>query len=401
MIFGFGAIGVIFTLGIVFSAKYFRLITSSNDSHLPRAHFIYIGLGMTAWSLWAAYNAPSCGLTFKGLFSVLLIWVIFLLWPILNFSKIVSNNQYSGIILVVSILSLVAQIFNWGLLSNFWYFNKPSGLYTEPSHLAMYLLPIIGYRLMRNFKDFLAIGSVIVIILFFNSATFLVGLMLIATIIVLKKFIHFQNKMRFSLFAISLVMIPLVLVLAGYLDISILTERIEAIILVIRSADPEGITNASAIVWLNGWSQAYDTLIVTSGFGLGINQMGCGDFLNIGRFSDHISLWTGGIVLNSSDGSFLIAKLIAELGLLGFCIASFLLIKSLLSIVAYLSASVEVSDAFKLQLMLQAVGGICVLLLLFIRSNGYFLVPVILNLSLLLYGMSNKQMKIFKSLKTS
>ena len=154
MIFGFGAIGVIFTLGIVFSAKYFRLITSSNDSHLPRAHFIYIGLGMTAWSLWAAYNAPSCGLTFKGLFSVLLIWVIFLLWPILNFSKIVSNNQYSGIILVVSILSLVAQIFNWGLLSNFWYFNKPSGLYTEPSHLAMYLLPIIGYRLMRNFKDF-------------------------------------------------------------------------------------------------------------------------------------------------------------------------------------------------------------------------------------------------------
>jgi hypothetical protein len=402
MIFGFGAIGLILTMGVVFSVRYLRLNTSSTDTSMrPRISLFFIGLGMTAWTLWAAYHAPSCGISFKGVFSLLLIWTIFLLWPILNFSKIVYNNNYSGFILVVSVLSLVVQIFNWGLLSNFWYFNKPSGLFTEPSHVAMYLLPIIGYRLMRNFKDFLALGSIIVIIVFFNSATFLVGLMLIASVIVLKKFIQFPNKMRFLLFAISLTLIPLALVLTGYLDVSILTERIEAILWVIQSADHAGITNASAIVWLNGWSQAYDTLRVTSGFGLGINQMGCGDFLNIGRFSDHIGLWTGGVVLNSNDGSFLIAKLVAELGLLGFCIASFLLIKSLLSIYDYVTAPAEVDDASKLNITVHAIGGICILILLFIRSNGYFLEPVILNLSLLFYGMSNKEMKIFKSLKKS
>jgi hypothetical protein len=399
MISGFGFMGLSLALcGVIFTQCFLRSATTVEQRMLPPMRWIYIALGITAWTLLAAYNAPSCGLTFKGIFSILLVWVVFLLWPILNFSKIVYNPKISNFILIVSAIALVAQLFNWGLLSYFWRFNKPSGLFTEPSHVAMYLLPIIGYRLIKNNKDWLALGLTLFICVYFNSATFLVGLILIALVIGLRKFVHFQNKRKFLVYALGLSAITMLLILFGYFNISILTERIAAILLTIYRADPAGITNASAIVWLNGWSQAYDTLLVTRGLGLGLNQMGCGDFVNIGRFSDHISLWTGGIVLNANDGSFLISKLVAELGAIGLLIASYLLYKSYLATSRYVLAGGNKNTSTDPFLAINVIGGICMLLLMFIRSNGYFLEPVILDLSLLFLASRANEPKVEKAI---
>ena len=260
--------------------------------------------------------------------------------------------------------------------------------------MAIYLLPIIGYRLMKNNKDWLALGLTLFICLYFNSATFSVGLILIALVIGLRKFTHFQNKKKFLVYVLALSVIAVLLILSGYINISILTDRISAILLTIYQADPAGITNASAIVWLNGWSQAYDTLLVTRGLGLGFNQMGCGDFVNIGRFSDHISLWTGGVVLNWNDGSFLISKLASELGVVGLSIASYLCYQSYLAISRYVNVSHDANTSEAPLLAINAIGGICVLQLLFIRSNSYFLEPVILDLSLLLLASHAKKGKV-------
>lgn len=381
MVFGFGAIGLCLVLIVALASRAnSQKFLSANLKILPPIRYFWIAVLITAWSLMAAFNAPSCGITLKGLFSLFLAWAIFLIWPTLQFSRIVYSPKASSFILTISSIALVMQILNWGPLSQFWYFNKPSGLYTEPSHLAMYIFPIIGFRLLNNYKDYLSIGVVIFIAAFFNSATFLIGIILLVMIIGLKKFLRSRNKPLFLMCSLGCGLGVLFLIPLGLINPSILTDRIEGILLAIYRADAAGITNASAIVWLNGWSQAYDTLLVTRGLGLGINQMGCGDFIGIGRFSDHISLWTGGVVLNWNDGSFLISKLTAELGMIGICIISFLIIKSCHAIYRYLIYS---EDKPASGLALHAIGGICVLMLLFIRSNGYFLEPVILDLSLL------------------
>lgn len=386
MVFGFGAMGL--TL-VLLSVILHQFLPQRNGLvhrvSLPSIKLIYIGLAITSWSIWAAYSAPSCGISFKSLFSTILIWAVFLLWPAFNFSKIVSSNKISIAIILIAGVSLVAQYFGFGLLSNYWRFNKPSGLFTEPSHVAMYLLPILGYRLLRNPKDYLSLGLIVVIGVFFNSATFMVGILFVALIIGLKKYIYSSNKTQFLFICASILIFILTLIILGYVDISILTDRIYGILLAAYRADPAGIMNASAIVWLNGWSQAFDTLIVTSGFGLGFNQMGCGDFINIGRFSEHISLWTNGVVLNWNDGSFLASKLIAEFGLVGICITIFLLIKAFHAIFHFLMINEETNQDPRNDYVIPAVGGICILLLLFVRANGYFLESVVLDVALLFY----------------
>jgi hypothetical protein len=383
MVFGFGAMGLCLVLIAVLANQFGsqrRIATNLNT--FPNLRNFCTALFLTIWSLIAAFSAPSCGMSFKSGFTILLLWLVFLLWSKLHFIRIVCNSKISRFVIVFSLIALCAQLLNWGLLSNFWYFNKPSGLYTEPSHLALYLLPVIGFRLLQNRQDYLAIGAVIFIAIFFNSATFTVGIILLLFFIALRKFIHSSNKSLYSACTLGAIFGGLLLIYAGFLDTSILTDRIEGIAKAIYRSSPAGITNASAIVWLNGWSQAYETLLVTRGLGLGINQMGCGDFVNIGRFSDHMALWTGGIVLNWNDGSFLISKLTAELGLIGICIVCYLIIKSCVAIYNYLVADFK-ANALTPSVLINAIGGVCILLLLFVRSNGYFLEPVILNLSLL------------------
>ena len=318
MVFGFGAIGLCMVLGVVVTTQSWRMIHGNLDAFkCPSAKLVFMASILTLWSLVAAYLAPSCGLSTKGLMSIALAWAVFLLWPALDFKRVVSNYKISSFILIVSAMALVSQIVGWGLLSNFWKFNKPSGLFAEPSHVAMYLLPFIAYRLLRNLGDYLAIGLISLIVVFFNSATFIVGIVLIVLIAGLKTFRLSLNKIQFGMVGAGVIALTIGSMTFRYLDISVLTDRIKAIILLMYRGDPTGIMNASAIVWLNGWSQAYETFPETYGLGLGFNQMGCGDFVGIGRFSEHIRLWTHGVVLNWNDGSFAASKLVSEFGLVG------------------------------------------------------------------------------------
>ena len=137
MVFGFGAIGLCMVLGVVIATQSWRMINGRLDAFkLPSTKLVFIASILTLWSLVAAYLAPSCGLSTKGLLSIALAWAVFLSWPALDFKRVVSNYKISSFILIVSAIALVSQIVGWGLLSNFWKFNKPSGLFTEPSHVA-------------------------------------------------------------------------------------------------------------------------------------------------------------------------------------------------------------------------------------------------------------------------
>jgi hypothetical protein len=121
--------------------------------------------------------------------------------------------------------------------------------------------------------------------------------------------------------------------------------------------------------------------------GVGVNQMGCGEFVKLGRYSSDMFDIRGG-VLNLQDGSFMAAKLISELGVVGLLLVIFLAglsIKSIVNINTNYAGGGNNSIA-----LARAVGGICLLSLLFVRCAGYFQLQVILTISLLVMKLPNR-----------
>lgn len=391
LISGFGASGIVLSLLIIAAPIQLRRLYLERriaPFNLPGVWFFCV---LTGWSIVAAAWFGKCGLSPKGAASLALAWLIFLAWKALDLTRIAISRNISLAILMVGGASLIAQYFGFGILSQFWVFNKPSGLFNEPSHVAMYLLPLIFYRLLKSYKDPAAICLIGIILLLANSATFVVGIGLLCLVMYARALIVSPRRILLGLLALGLILAGIFMVEVGLLNVSIISERVHAIILAASRDDPSGIMNASAIVWLNGWSQAYDSIILTSGLGVGLNQMGCGDFYWVGRFSNHISLWTGGLVLNWNDGSFLASKLISELGILGIVIVAWLTFRSSKAIIAYIFDASRELNASKTVLVANAAGATAILLLLFIRANGYFLMPVLLDVSLLLYAAKNSK----------
>lgn len=391
LILGFGASGIALSLLIIAAPIQLqrlyleRRIPSIN---LPGIWFFYV---LTGWSIVATAWLGKCGLSSKGAASLILVWLIFLAWKVLDLSRIAISKHLSLAILILGGASLIAQYFGFGILSRFWVLNKPSGLFNEPSHVAMYLLPLIFYRLLKNYRDPVAICLIGIILLLANSATFVVGIGLLCLVMYARVLKVSPRRILLGLLALGLFLASILMVEVGLLNVSIISERVYAIILAASRADPSGIMNASAIVWLNGWSQAYDSIILTNGLGVGWNQMGCGDFYWVGRFSNHISLWTGGLVLNWNDGSFLASKLISELGALGVVIVTWLTIRSAKAIIVYIFDSSKELSASNTTIVANVAGAMAILLLLFIRANGYFLMPVLLDVGLLLCVAKNSK----------
>lgn len=380
---GFGAVGLAATIVLTWLRN---IALPDGIRHFKIIRNYYACVFLVALSLWSVSAAllSSCGLQYKGFLSLILLWLVFFSWRILSIASIALNYRISNLILIIGGLSIAAQYMGVGIVSTFWDFNKPVGFFTEPSHASMYLLPLIAFRLLRNYKDLIALICISVIALFSSSASFIVGLVLLSLVIFSRIFILSSRRLTTSLFGFGLILAGVSFNYFGLLDFSLISDRVNAILLAASRGDPAGIKNASAIVWLNGWSQAYETFAITNGLGVGWNQMGCGDFYDVGRFSNHIRLWTGTIILNWNDGSFMASKLIAELGILGFIVILWLCYLSIRSIYRYVSSS-NSDELYETQACANAAGAIGIFSLLFVRANGYYLMPVILLLALLLF----------------
>ena len=97
---------------------------------------------------------------------------------------------------------------------------------------------------------------------------------------------------------------------------------------------------------MNGFSMAGNYFILTNGLGIGFNLMGCSnDYKYYGNYIEQI-IAINGNVLNILDGSFLASKLISELGIIGFLIVVFLMIKSIFVLIqgAFKKSYIENED---------------------------------------------------------
>ena len=325
---------------------------------------------LTVVSLLAYSSSYGCSVEMKGAFSLLLLWLMALTIQIAPLAEIVTMRSLSNIVLALVLSFICLDSFGIHLLSS----GQNSGTYYEPSHVAMYLIPFIAYRLLMSARDFLSWITIVVILLATPSSTFLIGLVGINVLWLIKNqpWSHSAGKLQ-MLFIVVIILIMVLL--------ADTTETLNRLIGIFGSTQTVETINLSSMVWLNGWSQAYEHFIATRGLGVGFNQMGCGHFQSVGRYSSFM-LSTVGTVLNFNDGSFMAAKLISEFGLFGFLL---IVIFVYLSVKAIFSLKMVSDDFHNHSITLaRAVGGMCLISLLFVRSAGYFQLPVILTISLLI-----------------
>jgi hypothetical protein len=216
--------------------------------------------------------------------------------------------------------------------------------FTETSHFALAFTPVWLYRCARaDHKTGLWwVAGGFAIALFVQSLAMLVGCLLAAAV---------SRRL-------ILVTAPAgVLVLVGlpFLQLEYFTSRLDF---------SGNVVNLSNLVYLQGWQQLIESLELSSGWGVGFQQLGVRGTQAMA--ADMIRALTLGVDLNLLDGSFVLAKVGSEFGVIG-----------LLLIVIYVAFA-----AFCLQgLRAQNAGVVvtfarCVVVAysvdVFVRGTGYF-----------------------------
>ena len=187
-------------------------------------------------------------------------------------------------------------------------FDKPMFPFSEPSHFTLAFLPLLLYRCTsatgRARLTWLLAGVLIAVVI--KSLTLLAGCVLAA--VVCRRLL-------------AVVVVSAILGLGMALDLGYFTERL---------GFGEG-NNLSGLVYLQGWQLIGESLQLSSGWGLGFQQLGL-DGTNVSAASAIYAL--AGDNLNLQDGSFVLSKLLSELGVLGAFISLAYCVVALRSLLA-------------------------------------------------------------------
>jgi hypothetical protein len=187
---------------------------------------------------------------------------------------------------------------------------KPAGVFSEPSHLALVLAPILAYSCAinnKNCRKFLLFFFVWGILI--ENLTTLV---VVAFCFLIRLKINFSKRFVVS----SLVFIIIVGIIIQTTDLEYFFSRLKI------SSDSD---NLSVLVLLQGWETAFFMLNETEGMGSGFQQFG---FLSVpGDISNKIARF-GLDGLNQFDGGSTAAKLVGEFGYIGLLVVFVFIVSS-------------------------------------------------------------------------
>lgn len=184
-------------------------------------------------------------------------------------------------------------------------FGKPIFPYPEPSHLALFLGPVIAFMIIssKNSKRrILLLFSGFIIALIIKNMTLLVTMIIV------------------SVFVYNIYVFPILFVssfgLYFFSDLEYFSERIDF-------DNMHKTNNLSALVYMKGFQLIEEGLKMTNGWGVGFQQLGHVPIKT--EIGDYLKSKMNGLELNSQDGGFTAAKVIAEFGIAGLlCIVIFI-----------------------------------------------------------------------------
>ena len=327
------------------------------------------------WSLLAWVLPTGVGFTPKGLYSLLFLCFVFLLLFSGDFIVLLLSRKSVLFIIFVIVFFLIMDQCKILVLNDG---SKSVGLYIEPSHLAIYIMPFFVYAFLCGMNKFFLLLCVSIVAFLGYSSTFFVIVFLTLSVIYSS---HIKSFVWYGFIALIIILV----VLSNNILMQYFAPTIDRSFGVLDSNYAIDSQSLSSLVWLNGWSQAFETFKATLGIGLGFNSMGEGEFQYIGKYSFYL-LTGSGNVLNYNDGSFLASKIISEFGILGVLLIMNTVIRCWRSIKSYIAYTKDFQSHTDISIHAQrAAGAISLFVLLFVRGMGYFVMPVFLSY-IMLYG---------------
>jgi hypothetical protein len=247
---------------------------------------------------------------------------------------------------------------------------RPSGIYEEPSHLALSCAPLLAALVVSDRSRERWVGWVVTagLMALAASATLFVlfaGCALVALVAVAPRGATLKLILRVLLVAGAAV----ALVLASPFRDDFI-DRVSGV-----GAEASAQSNISSLIYLNGAQSALDNFLSTEGLGLGVNRMGCEprpvtdvtSILEAFELGDY----------NYNDGSFTAAKLFSEFGVLG---GVWLLI-GLVAMMQLVAAGRREPDPDRRQLFAFCAAALFVVTVgAFVRGTGYFSGPFMMGL---------------------
>ena len=184
-------------------------------------------------------------------------------------------------------------------------YSKPVIIFSEPSHFALALLPLLLFRtaIAKRSTQILLIGIALAMAAVLQSLTMIAGILIVSSVLLRKRLL-------------LLLLIP-VAAAASTLDLSYYAERLQF------SSDTD---NLSTLVFLQGWENALLNFQETHGLGVGFQQFGVAG--STGEIAQKIFRLLNGATLSLLDGGTTASKLIGEFGVGG-----------ILVIIAYVAAA--------------------------------------------------------------
>ena len=371
---GFNAVGALIL-------AFYALVSSCLNGRLisVKTNFIWLFLVITLISITAFSSPLGCSVEWRGVISLLFLGGMSSVFLSINFSRFTLDRLTGDFALMLVAFFLLLGALGMGIntvLPDFT--RKGADPFYEPSNLAIYMLPIMATRLLLRPKDKLDLLVLLMSAVLAPSSTLLLGAIGTFGIYVIAS----KGALFKKIWLYPLLMVLVFAIVGNFSSMDATTDRIQGVFTGLKGSASDG-TNVSSLVWLNGWSQAIQTAGQTMWLGTGFNQMGCGQFHDAGVFSPLIEILAGE-VLNYNSGSFLVAKLIAELGVGGIGIALFLSWRSIKAILAASKVQEASNSVDRTILIARSVSGLVMLMYLYVRGMGYFHLPFLWALAMLL-----------------
>lgn len=283
------------------------------------------------------------------------------------------TKEKAAFVIIITVLFCLLDLIGLNLLNT----SNNSGIFLEPSHLALYLLPFFAIRMIENSYDKISIFSFIFFFTISSNTTLLIVFIFIAVLIFIKNLDSIRKDLTKNLFK-SMILITIFVLFFYISDTSKVQDRLIGLLFEKSNFEDK---NMSSLVWINGWYQALDYLKDTFYLGAGINSMGNDKYYFFGKHTELIYLKIG-TVLNAKDGSFMISKILSEFGIVGILLILFLINKSFFAIMKLKNID-KLSPLRRIIVQRMAIGASVVIILLFVRGGGYFQLIFILGISLL------------------
>jgi len=252
--------------------------------------------------------------------------------------------------------------------------NRPTGLYLEPSHYALFTLPlwIIAYR-RSQYRPWLY-AALMLSLVFSYSLTLL--LMILFTLFFTRLLHRTVRPYRMVTVVRDLILIITTTVICYFISSSIniledislreyTLERINSFI----SDDKSANTNLSVLVVLQGIDLAKFSFLQSCGLGVGVGNMGLSEEVAaMNQYQLIINSIMQGGDLNLRDGGVLMAKIVGEFGLLALLVP--------LIFVNYIRRIAKIEH--EMQLNYHRAFPVLILGVLFVRALPYYSAPVCL-----------------------